>query len=245
MVEHIGDVPLKLRSQANETQSSKSGPKSKIVSLDLSAIHAIAGLQGILAGFTFENWDPGIQQLAKEQALAFFDDWKGMVFWSRAYGSGKTYAACAVLHEWLRCDIHRKLDVDLNIPAYYVHGGKVIPNGGIEMLGGMMVRVPDMFSRLKDSLQPDSQYPKESYVVGLMQKTPLLVLDDLGRKQELSPYENEVIYRIVDYRLVAQKPLIVTTNLAPSELLEALWDATYSRLKAMCKFVHLEEKDYR
>jgi DNA replication protein DnaC len=71
-----------------------------------------------------------------------------------------------------------------------------------------------------------------------------VVLDDLD-KVTPSDYGREVIFAAVDGRVQAGTPLLVTTNLALSELGDKLGDAVMSRLAGYCHAVKLDGPDQR
>jgi DNA replication protein DnaC len=213
-----------------------------VVKLDLFGLRQEVGLIGELANYTFESWHDDKQQATKKACLEFFDDSRSMVFWSRNYGSGKTFAAAAILNEWVRRDIHRK-HPDTGIPCYYQDEGRVMCNGPAWEMTGLFVKLIDFFGHMKSML--DGRAADVAGNISMLQRTPLLIMDDMCRVPP-TPFENDIIYRVVDYRSVMGLPFIATTNTAPAQLgtSDWLWGATASRLK-LCRFVHLDERDYR
>jgi len=234
--------------QVKPVTDSKSGqtPSPNVTEIDLSVVYRIAGLSGRLEGYTFENWDDDKQPKAKASSLSFFDEPKSLVFWSTAYGSGKTFAACAILRRWLRQHVvmgSREQKQAWQPARYYVEGGQVIPNGGIESIGGMIVIAGDMLSQIKATYRDDSELT-EADIVGLMQKTPLLVLDDLAY-HAMSANDRSILHRLVNWRYNEGLHMIVTTNRTVNQLMEDVGAAVVSRLRQMGEFVHLDEEDYR
>jgi len=211
-----------------------------VVELDLSSLTREVGLVGILGEQRFESWDADKQQAAKAECLRFFEDQRSLVLWSKAYGSGKSYAAAALMHEWIRRDLHRK-DEDTGISLYNHDGGRVIPNGPAWRVAGKFVKMTDWLGALKSMIDGEGRRIADEIMV--LQTTPLLVMDDLCRDQP-SPFENGVIYRIVDYRTTMGLPFVCTTNMPPASVPEWLWGATASRLQ-MARFIHFDEIDYR
>lgn len=204
----------------------------------------MAGLTGRLAEYSFENWDPEKQPAAKEKALAFFDEPCSFVFWSEFYGSGKTFAACSILRRALMQHVVGNLKQEGWKPAaYYVEGSKMIPNGGIESIGGMVVTTGDVLSQIKATYRDDA-VTTEAAIVGLMQKTPLLVLDDLAY-HAMSPNDRSIMHRLINWRYNQGLQVIATTNRTPKALMEEVGPGVVSRLRQMGEFVHLEEIDYR
>ena len=72
----------------------------------------------------------------------------------------------------------------------------------------------------------------------------ILVLDDLGAEKS-TEWGLEKLYMIVDTRLVAGLPLIVTTNCSEKELEDKVTSRITSRLKEMCSWVEVGGRDWR
>src|SRR6185437_12505972 len=72
--------------------------------------------------------------------------------------------------------------------------------------------------------------------------THLLVLDDLGT-ESATPWAQEKLYQIINYRYNYQMPTVVTTN----RRMEQIDDRIQSRLRdqALCKVVEIGAGDYR
>ena len=75
-------------------------------------------------------------------------------------------------------------------------------------------------------------------------KTPLLVIDDIG-VEKTSDWVSERLFEIVDYRYGNMLPLVITTNLTPSELVVAIGERVYDRIRSMCKLVAITSKGQR
>lgn len=116
-----------------------------------------------------------------------------------------------------------------------------IANGIIDM--GYSARVTnfaDIEARLQSVTDKSSVYDE-------LCRCDLLVLDDLGSERE-TPYMEEIIFKVVDDRCAAKKPLIVTTNLTTKELMSSgnlARDRVFSRLCEMCEPVPVTGKDRR
>jgi DNA replication protein DnaC len=76
--------------------------------------------------------------------------------------------------------------------------------------------VPDLLDHLRASFAPGKETPYDE-LFEQVRNTPLLVLDDLGA-QSTSPWAQEKLYQIVNYRTVAGLATVVTTDRAMSEL---------------------------
>lgn len=77
-------------------------------------------------------------------------------------------------------------------------------------------------------------------------RADLLVLDDLGQEQS-GDFSRDVIYRTINGRYEANRPLIVTTNAGDEQLERRYGGATVSRLLEMARPVIFSEEvtDYR
>jgi DNA replication protein DnaC len=72
----------------------------------------------------------------------------------------------------------------------------------------------------------------------------LLILDDLGQEQ-VTKFARDIVYRVINGRYEAARPLIITTNAGDSQLRERLGGAAVSRLYEMTRPVLIEADDYR
>jgi DNA replication protein DnaC len=82
-------------------------------------------------------------------------------------------------------------------------------------------------------------------------EVPLLVLDDIGAEKSTDRML-EILYEIVDGRLIAGAPIIATTNFKPEELRKRLnragdgyGDRLLGRLRECCEFIAVGGKDMR
>jgi len=80
----------------------------------------------------------------------------------------------------------------------------------------LFVVVPDFLDHLRSTFQPES---KTSYdrLFESVKNTPLLVLDDFG-KQSTTPWAQEKLYQVINYRYNAQLSTVITTNLSTEEI---------------------------
>lgn len=91
----------------------------------------------------------------------------------------------------------------------------------------------------------------EVAVINKLRNADLLVLDDLGAEHtSKNGKEKQIIYSIIDSRIRAKKPMIITTNLDKKQLREKLIgtdgiDRTYDRLLAACPIIEIEGKSRR
>lgn len=109
--------------------------------------------------------------------------------------------------------------------------------------GGYRVRMTN-FAGISDELW--NVEDKAEYVQHLC-RYDLLVLDDL-RAERKTEYMSEMVYKVVNARYVAGKPMIVTTNLSTAELLQAqdIGDQRiYDRLIERCLPIKISGKSRR
>ena len=82
------------------------------------------------------------------------------------------------------------------------------------------VVVPDLLDHLRATYGPSSDVTYD-LLFEQVKNAPLLILDDLGA-QSSTPWAEEKLYQIINYRFNAQMPMIVTTNVPVDELDERL-----------------------
>jgi len=174
-----------------------------------------AGLVGRLLGMTFETFEEALQPIAYEKAQEF----------------------TGILGE----------NLILYGPDYgtgKTHLAAAVLNRWISEGGtGRFCEVPTLLRRLRATFSPDAR-ESEAKVFADIQSTGLLVLDDLG-KEKWSPWVEMTLYDVVNHRYVRELPMVITTNLAPGQLGEAIGLACLSRLSERGTFVHMKGEDYR
>jgi len=72
----------------------------------------------------------------------------------------------------------------------------------------------------------------------------LLVLDDLGA-EKVTDWVQDVLFRIVDGRYRAVRPILVTTNLAPNDLPRTIGERITDRLLEITVPVEIKATSYR
>lgn len=108
---------------------------------------------------------------------------------------------------------------------------------------GYRVRMTN-FSAIADELW--NAEDKADYIEHLC-KYDLLVLDDLGTERK-TEYMDEMVYKVVNARYVAGKPMVVTTNLSTSELgqqQDMAKQRIYDRLIERCLPIQVSGKSRR
>lgn len=80
----------------------------------------------------------------------------------------------------------------------------------------LFVVVPDLLDHLRYTFGPQSDVAYDELFEGV-RTVPLLVLDDLGA-HATTPWAQEKLYQIINYRYNAQLPTVVTMNISLDEL---------------------------
>ena len=101
--------------------------------------------------------------------------------------------------------------------------------------------VPELLDYLRQAFDPKSKINYEDRF-DLVKKTPLLILDDLG-KERSSQWAVEKLYQIIVYRHNAQLPTIITSMLGFEDIL----DPITSRVQdpAVSQIIKIRAPDYR
>lgn len=114
-------------------------------------------------------------------------------------GVGKTHLAIAVIR-------HRLEILDPTDPQGY----------------GKYVFVPDFLDELRATFRDEAQESYDS-VFGAYKEAPLLVLDDLGAETP-TPWVNEKLDQLLDWRYIRQKETVITLNYGLERLGERIAD---------------------
>jgi len=80
----------------------------------------------------------------------------------------------------------------------------------------LFVVVPDLLDHLRSTFSPDSKISYDEFFEKL-KETPLLILDDFG-EQSTTPWAQEKLYQLINYRYNARLPMVVTTCLSLDEI---------------------------
>lgn len=102
-----------------------------------------------------------------------------------------------------------------------------------------LITSADLFAQMRPRDRSNPEDVFERYAT-----TSLLVLDDLGAAKG-SEWTEEVLYRLINHRYQHESPTVITTNLEPPLLREALGDRVASRLREMSHQVSLKGNDRR
>ena len=80
----------------------------------------------------------------------------------------------------------------------------------------LFVVVPDLLDHLRSTFSPDSKISYDEFSEKL-KETPLLILDDFG-EQSATPWAQEKLYQLINYRYNARLPMVCTTCLSLDEI---------------------------
>ena len=112
-----------------------------------------------------------------------------------------------------------------------------------------MCRVPRLISRARD--QYSLEFNERETVEGMLEiytEKYFLVVDDLGvRRGEATPFEQELIYRLIDERYLKRDRTftVVTTNRTLADIDREIDPRVRSRIMEMCHVIHLDGPDWR
>lgn len=81
---------------------------------------------------------------------------------------------------------------------------------------GLFVVVPEFLDHLRSTFSPDSKITYDQ-MFERVKTSPVLVLDDFG-EQSTTPWAQEKLYQVINYRYNAQLPTVVTTSKSLEEL---------------------------
>ncbi len=107
--------------------------------------------------------------------------------------------------------------------------------------GVLFTVVPDLLDHLRSTFAPTSPIQYDEMFEGV-RSTELLVLDDLGT-ESATPWAQEKLFQIINYRYNNEFPTVFTTN----RRLDSLDERIQSRLgdRVLCTIVEINARDYR
>jgi len=80
----------------------------------------------------------------------------------------------------------------------------------------LFVVVPDLLDHLRSTFSPNSKISYDEFSEKI-KEVPLLILDDFG-EQSATPWAQEKLYQLINYRYNARLPMVVTTCLSLDEI---------------------------
>jgi len=112
----------------------------------------------------------------------------------------------------------------------------------------LYARTVDFLMELKAAYD-DGSRDSESRVLRKYTQVPVLMLDDIGKENARSDWAPERFYYLIDYRVRANKPMIISSNFNIGELEKKFGDnfgpAIASRLAGFCELHYLGGPDRR
>ncbi len=105
--------------------------------------------------------------------------------------------------------------------------------------GWLFTTAADCYASLRPRPGVDSEAEFERYA-----KAGLLVVDDLGAAKN-SEWTEEINYRLINHRYEHERPTLITSNVPPKQLTDALGARVASRLAEMTTQVVLKGPDRR
>lgn len=131
-----------------------------------------------------------------------------------------------------------------------------VPGNGKTKLAGMIAnavhakgytvvfqKTTDLLERIRSTFNKDNK-ESESQIMRALRTCDLLILDELGA-EKITDWVHDVMFRVIDGRYVDQKPVVITSNVAPSKLNEALGERIQDRIYEMCELVKNNATSYR
>jgi DNA replication protein DnaC len=76
--------------------------------------------------------------------------------------------------------------------------------------------VPDLLDHFRSTFSPESKISYDEFFEKI-KTSPLLVLDDFG-EQAATPWAQEKLYQLINYRYNARLPTVITTSLSLDEI---------------------------
>lgn len=133
-------------------------------------------------------------------------------------GSGKTLLSCALLNELMRF---------YQVRVRYAKISR------------------DILGRLRASFNPNSEFYGEGRRIEQELATvPALVIDDFGVHKE-TDWVNQVLYDLIDARYENNLLTVLTSNEPMDSWKEISGGRVYSRLREICRELHIEAPDFR
>lgn len=158
-----------------------------------------------------------------------------LLYSQESWGIGKTHLACAIAHGILNNWKGQPMACPVRFVAEY-----------------------DLFSRIQGTYNynPEERHilPSETDIINEMVGVPLLIIDDIGKRQPRDlRFVQRIFFSIIDGRYKLQRPVVLTANLNPEQLKVYLGggngidEAVYDRIFEMVggKVIHMEGDSYR
>ena len=154
---------------------------------------------------------------------------------------GKTHLVCALVNRLIQ---------DKKEESVVLHDGSI----RFRSCPAFFVQENMLLARIRDTFNSgltieDEGYENEEMIYRELEKTPLLIIDDVGkvRPKDYS-FLQGVYFRVIDSRYNEGKSIIITTNLNYDELEVHIGGACADRLREMAGkagFIVMTGKSYR
>ncbi len=151
----------------------------------------------LLRNMTFDNFDHKRLELPLEQRQSLRTAFNGAVEFARSP------EGWLILLGVNGCG---KTHLAAAIANYQLEQGKPV----------LFVVVPDLLDHLRSTFSPDSKISYDEFFEQI-KETPLLILDDFG-EQSATPWAQEKLYQLINYRYNARLPMVVTSCLSLEEI---------------------------
>lgn len=163
-----------------------------------SPLESQSGLElELLRNMTFDNFDHKRLELPPEQRQNLRQAYNLAVEFARSL------EGWLIFHGLNGCG---KTHLAAAIANYRLAQGKPV----------LFVVVPDLLDHLRSTFSPDSKISYDEFSEKL-KEAPLLILDDFG-EQSATPWAQEKLYQLINYRYNARLPMVVTTCLSLDEI---------------------------
>jgi len=176
-----------------------------------------------LTNYRPQNKSQG-QALAAAMALAKHWDTRmtgSLWLWSDVYGVGKTHLTYGLL--WVAVN----------------QGYSIAVWDEVTLLG----QIRETYSEGNGSVWTEEK------LLAKASDVDLLAWDDMGRgsvKPVSMPWYQAIVYKVLNARFDRDKPILVTSNMAPRMLQNHIGGAAYSRLRGLCPVeFRIEGEDFR
>jgi len=145
-------------------------------------------------------------------------------------GVGKTHLSVAILRAWIETGV---------VLTDKLSGMKL---WGSKVVSAAYLSVHDLLGEIKATFDRDSGGSESQIIARYGHHTKGLILDDIGREHK-TEWAMSIMYSVVEKRVSAMLPTIVTSNFGLEEIGE--WDdAVASRLGGLCQ-IQLRGEDKR
>jgi DNA replication protein DnaC len=92
----------------------------------------------------------------------------------------------------------------------------------------LFIVVPEFLDHLRSTFGPESKVSYDQ-VFERVKKAPLLIFDDFG-EQSTTPWAQEKLYQVINYRYNARLSTVITTRYSLDDILERIESSISSRL---------------